>query len=141
MSTFVTLAGGFQTWNFGRNRDWNLSFGLSLLKEVKKFKRNEKGARGSFENKERSRNAFPMFWNWTRQERNPKNLQNPKGTHASSSVSFFYFFCFKAKEKRRKIAILNNFEYFQRKQKFSVITEEIEIIKENVIFKVPNKLN
>ena len=29
----------------------------------------------------------------------------------------------------------------QLKQKFSVITEEIEIIKENVIFKVPNKLN
>ena len=27
------------------------------------------------------------------------------------------------------------------KQKFSVITEEVEIIKENVIFKVPNKLN
>ena len=29
----------------------------------------------------------------------------------------------------------------QLKQKFSVITEEVEIIKENVIFKVPNKLN
>jgi 4-hydroxy-3-methylbut-2-enyl diphosphate reductase len=29
----------------------------------------------------------------------------------------------------------------QLKQKFSVVTEEIEIIKENVIFKVPNKLN
>ena len=29
----------------------------------------------------------------------------------------------------------------QLKQKFSVITEEIEIIEENVIFKVPNKLN
>ena len=29
----------------------------------------------------------------------------------------------------------------QLEQKFSVITEEVEIIKENVIFKVPNKLN
>ena len=29
----------------------------------------------------------------------------------------------------------------QLKQKFSIITEEVEIIKENVIFKVPNKLN
>lgn len=29
----------------------------------------------------------------------------------------------------------------QLKQKFSVITEEVEIIKENVIFKIPNKLN
>ena len=70
-------------------------------------------------------------WNrGTQQERVPDFLKrNATGTQSqqsrgtrkermrSSSVPFFYIFFSKAKEKRRKIAIFNSFEYFQFSRK------------------------